>query len=160
MAEFNPSFEDIDRLSRRIAERYRANPPQTIVAICRGGAIPAILVSHYLGIADVRYLTLSAYNDRTLKGAGPRVADEDARMLSALTGRVLVVDDMVDNGMSLGALAEHLPKGAEVAVLYSKAHSPRTHVTYLAEPEALASDCWVNFPWEKRPLAETLARVS
>jgi hypoxanthine phosphoribosyltransferase len=127
--------------------------PDVVVAVCRGGLIPArilvdLLEARLLATIQVEfYIGLGETKEQpTLK---------QALALPVAGKRVLLVDDIADSGKSLQyAIAYLQGQGvAEIkaATIYYKAQSIIVPDFYEKE-----TDCWVVFPWEAK---ETLRKI-
>jgi hypoxanthine phosphoribosyltransferase len=117
-------LDEVHALTFRLAERIRAArfEPDVVVAVARGGFVPARLVCDFLRVAELASLQIRHY------GAGAR-KEREAELLSApnarLAGRrVLLVDDVNDTGDTLAAARDAVAAGGpaelRVAVLHEK----------------------------------------
>ena len=128
--------------------------PDLIVAIARGGLIPAGAIAYAMDVKAIGTMNVEFYS-----GIGETL-DEPMLLpplmdVSAMDGkRVLVVDDVADSGKTL--IDEHgltLDGSAAVrvearsAVVYKKPVS-------IIEPDYVWShtDKWINFPWSTLPV--------
>ncbi|MBU6323087.1 MAG: hypothetical protein KGI41_00845 [Patescibacteria group bacterium] len=125
---------EVRELSGKLTER-----PDAIVAIVRGGLVPARLLATLLGVAELYCLTV--------------VKDGDGRALTTditanLEGKsVLLVEDAVESGKSLAAAEYYLEdRGASVttACLYARAGAKHVPDHYLKTVDAIPE-----FPWER-----------
>jgi hypoxanthine phosphoribosyltransferase len=127
--------------------------PDVVVAVCRGGLIPArilvdLLEARLLAAIQVEfYIGLGETKEQpTLK---------QALALPVAGKRVLLVDDIADSGKSLQyAIAYLQGQGAaeiKTATIYYKPQSIIAPDFYEKE-----TDCWVVFPWEAK---ETLRKI-
>jgi hypoxanthine phosphoribosyltransferase len=123
LVELDEVYELSFELARRV-QRARFEP-EIIVAIARGGFVPARLLCDFLGVHALASQRIRHY------GAGAR-RQERARIehpLAAEVGgrRVLVVDDVNDTGETLALARAHLaslgPSDVRVAVLHEKTSS-------------------------------------
>ncbi|MDX1803823.1 MAG: phosphoribosyltransferase [Alcanivorax sp.] len=140
----------IEDTARRCARWVRrdAFQPDLVVAIARGGFIPARLLCDHLGIHRLAGIQVSHY------GAGAQVTGQ-ARVVTPLNvdvhGRkVLLVDDVNDSGATLAVALDYLralsPAALKVAVLVQKERSP-VPVDYYGQ--LLESWRWLTFPWAR-----------
>lgn len=115
--------------------------PELIVAVARGGLIPARYLSSLLKIKQLACIGMR-YTDaqRTV------LETYSAPNLTPTPSRILLVEDMLESGKSLASAKSVLEKnGAEVrtAALYFRDHSvlePDFSIRSSAEP--------IEFPWE------------
>ena len=129
---------DAKALSWRLLERGKFT---RIVAVTRGGLIPAGIIARELNIRHIDTACIMLYNYReegdketVLKGADPSFNAEDT----------LVIDDLVDTGHTAKILREMLPK-AHFATLYAKPAGIPLVDSFVTE---LSQDTWVLFPWD------------
>ena len=100
------SWDDLDATVRELARQVRGDGlPSVIVGIQRGGLVPAVQLSHLLGIRTVVVLDIA----RTVSDA-PNSAKITPRVrcvedLSVFGQDVLLVDDVVGSGQTLRAAA-------------------------------------------------------
>lgn len=126
-------WEDVENDITILANRLKnVGQWHHIIAIVRGGLVPAALLAHKLNIQRVDTLTISR-DDHRINGPA---ADE--------TG-VLIVDELADTGATIGAIRPHYPR-AHVAVLYAKPQGRPMADSMVRE---FPQDIWLDFPWEQ-----------
>lgn len=144
------TWAEADGWADAIAERVRAadRTPGTIVALTRGGWVPARLVADRLKVK--RLVSLRAQHWGVT--ATPSGAAEITEGLSGpVDGHdVLIVDDITDTGQSLSLALDHVraarARRVETATCLHLTHS--TFVpTYTAEEIPRDAWVWVVFPW-------------
>lgn len=134
--------------------------PDLIVAIARGGLLPAGAISYAMGVKLIGTMNVEFYTDvhETLPEPLllPPLMD-----VSALEGKkVLVVDDVADSGKTLQMVmqlinekglsldgGETVKVDAKCAVIY---HKPRSVI--LPDFAWKTTDKWINFPWSDKPV--------
>ena len=133
---------DARYLSRRLDE---AGDWKGIIAITRGGLVPAALVARELDIrlidtvCVVSYTPSGSVDDARIQG--------ELRWLKGVEGDGqdwLLIDDLVDTGRTARAVRERLPK-AHFATLYAKPQGRPLVDTFVREFE---QSKWVYFPWD------------
>lgn len=133
-------------LAAQVAQDYR---PDLIVAVARGGLLPAGALGYALDIKDLHVLNIEFYT-----GVGttlpepvllPPVPD-----YHGMGGKsVLVVDDVADSGRTLELVKRICAEyAAEVrtAVIFEKSRS-----IVRCEYVWRRTDAWINFPWSTLP---------
>ena len=136
-----------DDLARQVHES--CFDPSVIIAIARGGMVPAGSLTYRLGVKLTDAINVEFYTDVHQTLPDPVLL---APMLDteSITGRrILIVDDVVDSGRTLALVVKLLRGfGAEVrsAVLYAKP-------TTVVEPDFCwkHTDRWIVFPWSAKP---------
>ena len=153
MASLHVSWDQYNAIVERLAQNvyesgYKFNQ---IICIARGGLRVGDVLSR---IYETPLAILSTHSYAAEGGTirGELVIAEHMTMTSPRLGeRVLLVDDMVDSGHTLAAVARALPerwpviKSCKTAVLWWKACStvkPDYYVDYLAE------NPWIHQPFE------------
>ncbi|WP_137845258.1 phosphoribosyltransferase [Microbacterium sp. 2FI] len=141
------TWEAFGTASRDVARAIVADGfvPEVVVAIARGGLLPAGALAYALGIKNCGAINVEFYTGIGTVLDAPEVLPP-ALDMSYLDGRrVLLVDDVADSGRTL-ALAVRLlqERGAEVrsATIYTK---PST----IIQPDYAWKDTglWIDFPW-------------
>lgn len=139
---FPVSWEEIERDARALAWRLAGiGPFRGIIAITRGGLVPAALVARELDIRLIDTLCIASYEDRAQHPGTLTV-------LKAVEGDgdgFLIIDDLVDTGETARAVRNLLPK-AHFATVYAKPAGRPLVDTFVTE---VSQDTWIVFPWER-----------
>ena len=129
---------DAKALAWRLAE---AGPFTAVVAITRGGLVPAAIVARELNVRLIETVCVSSY-DHNRQGE-LRVLKSVADSIVKLGGKgVLIVDDLVDTGKTAKVVRELLP-GAHFATVYAKPMGRPLVDTFITE---VSQDTWIFFP--------------
>ncbi|MBS0272122.1 MAG: xanthine phosphoribosyltransferase [Proteobacteria bacterium] len=113
-----------------------------MVAITRGGLVPAAIVARELGIRKIDTISIVSY-DESDKQIDPLVI-KSCQIDNQGSGW-LIIDDLVDTGTTAKIVRTMLPK-AHIAAIYAKP-SGKDHVdTFMTE---VSQDTWIVFPWEE-----------
>jgi len=136
---FPVSWDQLHRDSRALAWRLAELGPWTsIVAVTRGGLVPAAIVARELDIRLIDTVCVASY-DHTRQGAltvlKPPVGDGSG---------ALIVDDLVDTGSTARLVRDLLPK-AHFAAVYAKPAGKPMVDTFVTE---VSQDTWIYFPWD------------
>ncbi len=135
------SWSELHRDSRELAHRLLTQREwKGIIAVTRGGMIPAAIVARELNIRLIDTLCISCYDEQHI---GELNVIKDT-MLDTNGDGYLVIDDLVDTGKTLRAVCERLP-AAHIATLYVKPAGQELVDTSVYE---LSQDTWVRFPWD------------
>jgi xanthine phosphoribosyltransferase len=140
--EFFVSWEELHRATRELARRQLpAEQYKGIIAVSRGGLVPAAIVSRELNLRVVDCVAVSSYDHTEQR--------DDLQVMKDVTATedgegFLVVDDLVDTGNTLKFLRERLPK-AKLVTVYAKPSGMEMVDDFVAD---LAQDTWIHFPWD------------
>lgn len=130
-------YNDADLLVKKLG-----NPDQWkgIIAITRGGMIPACLVAEKTGIRTLDTLSVSSYthdNQSQLDILKPTGVTDDGEGW-------LVIDDLSDTGNTFRAIRNMLPK-AYFATLHVKPAGRDAVDCWVKDYD---QSCWIVYPWE------------
>ncbi|MDO5726302.1 MAG: phosphoribosyltransferase [Bowdeniella nasicola] len=146
------TWPDFGMASRALAQQIVNDGffPDLVVAVARGGLLPAGAVSYALGVKAMGTMNVEFYTDIAKTLAEPVVLDP-LMDTSTLPGkRVLVVDDVADSGKTLAKVLEIFREfnvaDVRAAVIYTKPRSlVQPHYTWRE------TDRWITFPWSAKP---------
>ena len=145
---FPVSWEELHRTSKALAWRLlELGPFDGLIAVTRGGLVPAAIVARELEIRLIDTACISSY-------AGNERGKLDVLKPSLLAGNGsgwLIVDDLVDTGETAKALKLMLPK-AHLATVYAKPAGRPLVDTFVTE---VSQDTWIFFPWDLEPQPST-----
>jgi xanthine phosphoribosyltransferase len=142
---FPVSWDQFHRDARALAWRLAsAGPFDAIVAITRGGLVPAAIVARELNVRLIETVCVESYRQYTRQGE-LRVLKGVAESVTGLHGKgVLIVDDLVDTGNTARVVRALLP-GAHFATVYAKPLGRPLVDTFITE---VSQDTWIYFPWD------------
>ena len=140
------SWVELHRDARYLSEVLHAKGPWScIIAVTRGGLVPAALVARELDIRLVDTICVTSY------GAGESGRAEQVqggvKVLKGVAGDgagYLLIDDLVDTGRTAQAVRQLLPK-AYFASLYAKPAGRPIVDTFVKE---FKQSKWIHFPWD------------
>ena len=142
---FPVSWEQFHRDSRALAWRLNSAGPFTgIVAITRGGLVPAAIVARELGIRTVETFCVASYHEETKQGELMVLKNVASNLVVDGGKGLLVVDDLVDTGRTAQVVREALPN-AHFATVYAKPKGREMVDTFITE---VSQDTWIYFPWD------------
>ena len=143
---FPVSWDQFHRDARALAWRLAAAGPfDALIAITRGGLVPAAIVARELNVRVIETVCIASYHDYKNQG-GLQVLKTiaDSLMTKADGAKILVVDDLVDTGATAKVVREMLPK-AHFATVYAKPKGRPMVDTFITE---VSQDTWIYFPWD------------
>ncbi len=142
---FPVSWDQFHRDARALAWRLSSSGPfRALVAITRGGLVPAAVVARELGIRVIETVGVASYDyDKqgevtVLKAISQFVVGDDHG------AGVLIIDDLVDTGKTAKVVRELLPK-AHFAAVYAKPQGRPLVDTFVTE---VSQDTWIYLPWD------------
>ena len=142
---FPVTWEQFHRDSRALAWRLHPQGPFTaMVAITRGGLVPAAIVARELNIRLVETVSVKSYDHQSQGNVEILKPIADLVVSGTASGKVLIVDDLVDTGATARAVRDLLP-GAHFAAVYAKPKGRELVDTFITE---VSQDTWIYFPWD------------
>ena len=140
------SWPELHRDTRTLCHALMEKGPfKGIIAIARGGMIPAALVARELDIRLLDTICASSYEESVEEGA--QNTRSDVKILKGVDHDgegYLLIDDLVDTGATARVIRKLLPK-AYFATLYAKPMG--REIVDLCVKE-FSQDKWINFPWD------------
>ncbi|WP_122049380.1 xanthine phosphoribosyltransferase [Asaia bogorensis] len=142
------TWDQLHRDARTLASALMARGEfKGIVAVTRGGLIPAAIIARELDCRLVESISVISYSGESAQDQKePRVVK--APVAAGDGEGFLVIDDLVDSGETAKVVRDVLPK-AHFACLYAKPNGKPHTDQYVME---VAQDTWVLFPWDTAPL--------
>jgi xanthine phosphoribosyltransferase len=142
---FHVSWDEFHRDARALAWRLSAAGRfEGMVAITRGGLVPAAIVARELDMRIIDTVCVSSYaavkvqeEIKVLKTVSPETARGSGEGL-------LIIDDLADTGATIKQVRAILPK-AHVATVYAKPLGRPLVDTFITE---VSQDTWIYFPWD------------
>lgn len=139
---FPVSWQELHRDAKALAWRLSELGDYTaVVAITRGGLVPAAIVARELDMRLIDTVCVASYDHQT---------QGEVKILKAPPGDgtgLIIVDDLVDTGATLRLVRNLLPK-AHYATVYAKPEGKPLVDTYITE---VSQDTWIHFPWDTEP---------
>ena len=149
------TWDQLHRDARLLAEQLmKRGPFKGIVAITRGGLIPAAIIGRELDCRLIESISVVSY-DQESAGSGQEGEERQGqpRVLKPPSAAgdgegFLIIDDLVDSGVTAQLVRALLPK-AYFACLYAKPSGrPSTDLFVVEVPQ----ETWILFPWDTAPL--------
>ena len=133
------SWEQLHRDARAMSWRLiERGPWHGIIAITRGGLVPAAIIARELDIRLVDTVCIASYAGRN---------QGQIQVLKSTTGDGdgwLLIDDLVDTGKTAKLVREMVPR-AHFATVYAKPAGRPLVDTFMTE---VSQDTWILFPWD------------
>lgn len=142
---FPVSWDAFHRDARALAWRLASvGGFSAIVAVTRGGLVPAGIVARELGIRVIDTIGVASYEEETRRGDVRVLKPLSETILTLPSEEVLIVDDLVDTGATAKVVRALLPK-AHFATVYAKPQGRPLVDTFITE---VSQDTWIYFPWD------------
>ena len=150
---YTVTWDQLHRDARALAWRLMDTGPfKGIVAITRGGLIPAAIIARELDVRLVETVSIVAY----AAASTGTLIEEERRGAPAVIkppgaagdgAGFLIVDDLVDTGATARVVRALLPR-AHFAAVYAKPEGRAVVDTYVT---GVSQDTWILFPWDTEP---------
>jgi xanthine phosphoribosyltransferase len=139
--EYPVSWEELHRNARVLAWRLAdLQPLDGIIAVTRGGLVPAAIVARELEVRLIDTVCISSY-DHKVQGDAAILKQPN---LTKDGSGWLIVDDLVDTGKTAKIVRDMMPK-AHFATVYAKPAGRPLVDTFVTE---VSQDTWILFPWD------------
>ena len=144
---FHISWDQIHRDSRALAWRLEKKGPfngewSAVVAITRGGMVPAMIIARELDVRVVDTISVKSY-DHQSQSAAKILKSPDKSLMKNGNG-ILIIDDLVDSGRTLEIVKNLYPE-AHYATIYAKPKGRPMVDSFITE---VSQDTWIFFPWD------------
>jgi xanthine phosphoribosyltransferase len=149
---FPVSWQELHRDAKALAWRLHGLKPwRAIVAITRGGLVPAAIVARELDLRIIDTISVKSYDHQSI---GATEILKPAALSATPDAPLLIIDDLVDTGATAKVVRDLLP-GALFATVYAKPAGKPLVETYVTE---VSQDTWIMFPWDTElQIAKTIA---
>jgi xanthine phosphoribosyltransferase len=147
------SWDQLHRDARALAWRLMDRGPFSgIVAITRGGLIPAAIIARELDVRLVESVSILSY---AAAGSGSLIEEQNGGTPVVIKppaaagdgAGFVIVDDLVDTGTTARVVRGLLPK-AHFATVYAKPAGRPAVDDFITE---VSQDTWILFPWDTEP---------
>ena len=132
-------------LAWRLLDMHNTSPFKGIIAITRGGLVPAAIIARELEIRVIDTISVASYDE---KAQGELQVLKPTQDVADGEGW-LIIDDLVDTGKTARAIRDLLP-AAHFATVYAKPEGRPLVDSFVTE---VSQDTWIYFPWDLAPHA-------
>ena len=141
---YTVTWDQLHRDARALAWRLIERGPFTgIVAVTRGGLIPAAIIARELECRLIESVSVLTYEEEE---RGTPTVIKHPSVAGDGTG-FLIVDDLVDTGATARVVRGLLPR-AHFAAVYAKPAGRAMVDSFITE---VSQDTWILFPWDTEP---------
>jgi xanthine phosphoribosyltransferase len=141
------SWVELHRDTRYLSQvLHEKGPWKGIIAVTRGGLVPAALIARELDIHLVDTVCVTSYDSGEAGSAAQRQGEIKVLKASVADDGEgwLLIDDLVDTGRTAQVVRKLLPK-AHFAALYAKPAGRPIVDTFVKE---FKQTKWIHFPWD------------
>lgn len=136
-------WDEFHQHAKDLCQKIKASGEYNkIIAISRGGLIPAGIIAYELDIRNSQAINISSYDN-----SYDRRDDKDIEISCNLAGEVdektLIVDDLSDSGRTFKILREIYPRARYVTIYTKEQGAPMVDIY-----EKKLPDQWIVFPWD------------
>jgi len=139
------TWDEINHWSGKLAEKIAADcddlQQATLVAVSRGGLIPAQIVAYKLNIRDVRVMKLISYDENNVRGETKDISTD--RLFDG--SDVYIIDDLADSGDTIKYLRQKYPSSKMCTLLQKTCCKEHPDICVR---ENIAKDTCLVFPWD------------
>lgn len=142
------TWDVLEELVAGLADRLRGEQFDLMLAITRGGLVPAGMLAYRLGIRNILVAAVEYYDDQGQPGPHPTFLQFPAD--SQLRGqRILVVDEVWDSGTTIHAVTERIRQAGGIPTTVVLHYKPaRSVVPGTPDLYAVITDAWVVYPFK------------
>lgn len=149
-------WPEMDRLAAELANRLRPSQPDAVIGVARGGLVPAVRVSHILGIRPLGALRVWKHGNRA---DAHQAVMESMGIPPGQYATLAVVDDIVGTQQTMDtvgaaiqrAFADRPPRLVQASLVRRMSASDYDPTIWHSAEWActVQPHCWVVFPWER-----------
>jgi hypoxanthine phosphoribosyltransferase len=156
MSKKHISWDEYHQAAKKLAENYKSDHYDAIIAISRGGLIAGTIMAHQLGIKKVYSIGVTSYgedNDQGELEMYQKLSETDA--LDVKHKSFILVDEVIDSGSTLAQVKAHLqengisPDNYKTVCLYDKTDDAMSGQLIDAFYVKSSKNDWLVFPYEK-----------
>lgn len=135
-------WDEFHQHTKALCQKIKASGEYNkIVAISRGGLIPAGVIAYELDIRNSQAINVSSYDNSYTRRSDDEI--EISCSVGDVDEKTLIVDDLSDSGRTFRLLRSIYPQAKYVTV-YTKAEGAPVVDIFSEE----LPDVWIVFPWD------------
>lgn len=145
------TWDDLGAGARALAETAHQDGfvPDVILAVSRGGLLPAGALAYALGVKNTFTMNVEFYTGIDARLDAPMLLPPVPDPVDLRAAKVLVVDDVADTGATLALIKEFCR--SEVAETRCAVYYEKPSSTVRCEYVWRRTDRWITFPWSAEP---------
>ena len=142
------SWEEFDNLVKRLVKKITKNKYDSIVCISSGGLTLGKLVSDHLNI-PLAVISAQIYKKGEKKLSNKNLVIGTIAGTSYIKGNILLIDDLVDTGVTIKAIKEHLMKIREIKNVDTATIFLKPWSSFQPDYCVAGTSKWIVFPYER-----------
>ncbi len=151
----NYGWRHVNKACEYLSHNYNHPLPTKIIALARGGLVPATIMANRLGVRHVYSLGVSSYEKQADGKETPGAYEMYQRIPTNIRKHgpddfVLIVDDISDKGGTFEYAEQYIKQiiGGNIVTM-SLVIKPETKHKPTYFYEEVDQDKWIVFPWER-----------
>jgi len=137
------TWSEVHRDTKLLARKLlKTDNWKGIIAITRGGLIPAAIIAREMDIRNIDTICIATYDEKNIGEVNMIKVPEKA--CEEKGKGWLMIDDLVDTGTTIKAAKELLPD-CHIATVYAKEMGRPAVDIFVHE---VPQNYWVHFPWD------------
>jgi hypothetical protein len=144
------SWEQIHTMVAQLAGPLRERQFDAMLAITRGGLVPAGLLAYHLDTRNILVAAVQFYTGIGTRAAAPTFLQFPADpFLQRKT--ILIVDDIWDSGKTINAVQQRVVAAGGTPITAVLHYKPTASQFPDQQPDHYveATDAWIVYPWER-----------
>jgi hypoxanthine phosphoribosyltransferase len=146
--ELHISLKELITLTKRFIEKIPKNRFDYLLCIPTGGVVFGRFVKDYLNL-PLGFISASAYKQGERKPRDNRVVIGNLSITEPLGERVLLLDDLVDTGITMDAICNHLKKNYDIKIIETGVLYKKNQTIFQPHYWVEETSKWVIFPYER-----------
>ena len=145
----NLSWDDLVDLSERLADMAESVQFDVLLAVSRGGLIPAALIAQKLGRRELEMAAVASYTGEQRESRLEMLSFPRPEALR--DRRVLIVDDVWDSGRTAIAVRKRVARSGGVPIIAVLHYKPGASKYPDDHPDLVVerTEAWIVYPWER-----------
>jgi len=148
-AELKISWKKLENLTEKLVEKIPQNRFDYLLCISSGGLVIGKLVSDYMNL-PLGVIAASAYKKGEKRPRDNEVIIGNTATIKPVEGRVLLLDDLVDTGLTMKKVSSHIRKNEGVEFLQTGVLYKKPKAIFQPDYWVEETSNWIVFPYEWR----------
>ena len=158
------TWEDVYKSCKEVAHQCRDSNISALLAVSRGGLVPARILSELLNISKIYSIGLQSYNKNISENINEYQNPLEDILTDTSLREVVIVDEIADSGNTFKYIHDIIQKNLKtIALTSTNSHivSFRFAALYVRESccfkpslyhKTIKNSDWLVFPWEEKDI--------